>query len=120
MKGIQIEVDEEGEGDLVPTGATVTVHYTGKFEDGKVFDSSVSKGEPFKFKVGEGRVIAGWDIAVTKLKKGSKVTLTIPPHYAYGRAGRPPVIPEDATLTFDLEVLDFEIDEHTHGSNCNH
>ena len=98
----------------------VTVHYTGKFEDGKVFDSSVDRGEPLTSKVGDGRVIAGWDIGVTKLKKGSKATLTIPPHYAYGRAGRPPVIPEDATLVFEMEILDFEEDNHVHGTNCNH
>jgi len=64
MKEVEIAVHEEGEGELVPKFSIVTVHYTGKFENGEVFDSSVTKGIPFKFKVGAGQVIAGWDIAV--------------------------------------------------------
>ena len=115
MKGVQIELHEEGEGETVPKGTNVTVHYTGKLEDGSVFDSSVTRGTPFTFQVGKGKVIAGWDIAITKLKKGDKATITIPAHYGYGAHGSPPVIPKDATLIFDIEVIDFEKDNNDKG-----
>jgi FKBP-type peptidyl-prolyl cis-trans isomerase len=81
---MKIEVLNEGEGEMIPKGATVTVHYTGKFEDGKVFDSSVKRGDPLVFVCGEGQVIRGWDEGVQKLKKGQKAYLTCPPDYAYG------------------------------------
>jgi len=110
MKDIEIDVHEEGEGELVPKFSIVTVHYTGKFENGEVFDSSVTKGIPFKFKVGAGQVIAGWDIGICKLRKGAKATFTIPPHFGYGANGYPPAIPPNATLTFAIDVIDFEED----------
>ena len=97
----------EGQGQTCPAGAFVTVHYHGTLQDGSVFDSSVQKGRPFKFQVGVGQVIKGWDEGITQLKKGQKATLTCPPDYAYGPDGYPPVIPPNATLNFDVELLDF-------------
>ena len=95
----------------VPTGTqakeekTVTVHYTGFLPDGKVFDSSVDRGEPITFPLGTGKVIKGWDEGISYLKVGEKARLIIPPHLGYGAAGYPPVIPENATLIFDVELM---------------
>jgi FK506-binding protein 4/5 len=74
------------------------VHYTGRLEDGTVFDSSVDRGEPFSFTLGHSQVIKGWDTAVATMKKGEKVELTLKPDYAYGADGSPPKIPASATL----------------------
>jgi FKBP-type peptidyl-prolyl cis-trans isomerase len=82
------------------------VHYTGKLLDGTVFDSSVSR-QPFKFKLGSGQVIKCWDEGVAQLQVGSQATLTCPPDMAYGSRGAGGVIPPNATLTFDVEVLSF-------------
>jgi FKBP-type peptidyl-prolyl cis-trans isomerase FkpA len=102
---LQIEKLTSGNGPLPRRGQTVTVHYAGCFTDGKKFDSSVDRNDPFRFVLGEGQVIAGWDLGVAKMKVGDKVKLTIPPELAYGRDGYPGAIPPDSTLVFEIELL---------------
>ena len=102
---LQIEILTAGGGRSPAKGETVSVHYTGRFLDGKVFDSSVPRKEPLKFVLGARQVIAGWDIGVAKLKIGDKAKLTIPPHLAYGERGYPGAIPPSATLIFEVELL---------------
>jgi peptidyl-prolyl cis-trans isomerase A (cyclophilin A) len=102
-----IEV-EPGTGAQAESGKTVSVHYTGKFQDGKVFDSSVSRGEPIKFPLGAGRVIKGWDEGIALMKEGGKAQLVIPPHLGYGESGAGGVIPPNATLVFDVELVSVE------------
>jgi FKBP-type peptidyl-prolyl cis-trans isomerase FkpA len=94
-----------GGGESPKLGQTVTVHYTGTLENGTKFDSSVDRGRPFVFPIGEGRVIKGWDEGVITMKIGGKRKLIIPPDLAYGPEGRPPVIPPSATLIFEVELL---------------
>ena len=106
-KPLLVEKLNEGEGQVVPQGANVKVHYTGRLLDGTVFDSSLPRGEPFEFKVGVGQVIRGWDEGITQLKKGQKAKITCPPQYAYGSQGAGELIGPDATLIFDVEVVDF-------------
>lgn len=89
----------------VQPGDTVTCHYTGKLEDGTIFDSSVQRDDPFKFRLGVDGVIKGWEEGITGMKVGQKRTLIIPAKLGYGDRGAPPKIPGGATLTFELEVL---------------
>jgi FKBP-type peptidyl-prolyl cis-trans isomerase len=96
-----------GEGGKPRVGDTVTAQYDGRLLDGTPFDSSRQHGGPFRFKVGVGQVIKGWDEAFLTMKKGGKRTLIIPYWLAYGEEGRPPVIPPRATLVFDVELVDF-------------
>ena len=84
------------------------VHYVGTLMNGTEFDSSRKRRQPFEFDLGAGQVIKGWDEGVARMKKGQKATLICPPNYAYGPYGAPPVIPANATLKFEVEVLDYE------------
>ena len=94
-----------GTGDAAVAGKTVNVHYTGWLENGKKFDSSVDRGQPFSFPLGAGRVIKGWDEGVQGMKVGGKRKLTIPSDLGYGSRGAGGVIPPNATLIFDVELL---------------
>jgi peptidylprolyl isomerase len=99
-------IDEAiGEGDTPQTGQRVTVHYTGWLTDGGRFDTSRSSGRPFEFNIGQGQVIQGWDVGVATMRVGGKRRLIIPAAMGYGTRGYPPVIPENATLIFDVELL---------------
>jgi FKBP-type peptidyl-prolyl cis-trans isomerase len=99
-----IEV-EAGTGAQAESGKTVSVHYTGKFQDGKVFDSSVSRGDPITFRLGVGQVIKGWDEGIALMKVGGKAQLIIPSALGYGERGAGGVIPPNATLVFDVELV---------------
>ena len=105
--GLLKEVYVEGSGELPESGFEVTAHYTGRLLDGSVFDSSVERGTPFKFTLGTGGVIKGWDQGFATMRKGEKAFLTCGPGYAYGARGSPPKIPAGATLRFEVELLNF-------------
>ena len=94
-----------GTGDAAVAGKTASVHYTGWLENGKKFDSSVDRGQPFSFPLGAGRVIKGWDEGVQGMKVGGKRKLTIPSELGYGPRGAGGVIPPNATLIFDVELV---------------
>jgi FKBP-type peptidyl-prolyl cis-trans isomerase len=96
---------KEGTGDEAKAGKVVEVHYTGWLKDGTKFDSSKDRGQPFKFELGAGRVIKGWDEGVAGMKVGGKRKLIIPSELAYGKEGRGDKIPPDAELTFEVELL---------------
>ena len=96
---------KEGEGAQAKEGNTVSVHYTGKLADGTKFDSSLDRGEPIEFPLGQGRVIPGWDEGIALLKTGGKATFIIPPNLAYGARGAGGVIPPNATLIFEVELV---------------
>lgn len=95
-----------GTGTEAKSGKLVSVHYTGTLVDGKKFDSSLDRGQPFDFKLGAGMVIKGWDQGIVGMKVGGKRRLEIPADLAYGARGFPPVIPPNSTLIFDVELLD--------------
>jgi FKBP-type peptidyl-prolyl cis-trans isomerase len=103
---LEIKDETVGKGREAKTGDTVKVHYTGTLMNGTKFDSSLDRGEPFEFKLGEGAVIKGWDQGVVGMKVGGKRHLVIPWELAYGEDGNPPTIPPKAALKFDVELLD--------------
>lgn len=103
--GLKYEVIEEGTGATPSTGDTVVVHYTGTLEDGTKFDSSKDRGVPFEFIIGKGQVIKGWDEGLSTMKVGGKRKLIIPASLGYGSQGAGGVIPPNATLLFDVELL---------------
>lgn len=102
---LEWETLAEGEGDMAVPGRSVTVHYTGWLTNGTKFDSSHDRVKPFTFRLGAGEVIKGWDEGVEGMRVGGKRKLTIPPKLGYGRFGSPPVIPGNATLVFEVELL---------------
>jgi hypothetical protein len=97
-----------GTGPAAKSGDTVRVHYTGTLTDGKEFDSSRTRNVPFEFTLGRGSVIRGWEEGIVGMKVGGRRKLTLPPEYAYGEAGHPPVIPPKSTLLFDVELLEIK------------
>ncbi|MGH7739216.1 MAG: FKBP-type peptidyl-prolyl cis-trans isomerase [bacterium] len=103
--GLQYQILEPGDGPVAKAGQTVTVHYTGWLTNGTKFDSSVDRGQPFEFTLGAGQVIKGWDEGVAGMKVGEKRKLTIPPDLGYGARGAGGVIPPNATLIFDVQLL---------------
>ena len=104
--GLKIEELVEGDGAMAEAGHKVSVHYTGWLTDGSKFDSSLDRKQPFEFSLGRGMVIRGWDEGVAGMKVGGKRKLTIPPQLGYGAQGAGGVIPPNATLVFEGELLD--------------
>ncbi len=103
--GLQYVELTVGNGETAQPGQTVIVHYTGWLENGKKFDSSLDRGQPFSFPLGTGRVIKGWDEGVQGMKVGGKRKLIIPSNLGYGARGAGAVIPPHATLIFEVELL---------------
>jgi FKBP-type peptidyl-prolyl cis-trans isomerase len=102
---VQIIEVAAGTGTVAATGKTVAVHYTGMLEDGTVFDSSYPRGNPIEFALGQGFVIKGWDVGLQGMKVGGKRRLIITPEYGYGTTGASGIIPPNATLIFDVELV---------------
>ncbi len=106
--GLVIEVLKEGAGEAVTSGKAVSVHYTGTFKDGTMFDSSKTRNVPFQFALGAGMVIKGWDLGVVGMKVGEIRKLSVPYALAYGEAGYPGAIPPKSDLYFEVELLGFK------------
>jgi len=104
--GLRYQFIQRGEGKKAANGKTVSVHYTGQLADGKVFDSSYPRKKPIEFPLGHGHVIEGWDEGIALLKVGDKARFVIPSHLGYGSRGAGGVIPPNATLIFDVELMD--------------
>ena len=106
--GLKIRDIECGDGEEAEKGDTLEVHYEGRLEDGTKFDASRDHGSTFEFQVGAGQVISGWDEGLIGMKIGGVRELTIPPDLGYGAAGAPPAIPPNATLIFEVELVDIK------------
>ena len=104
--GLRYKMIQKGDGKQAENGKTVSVHYEGSLESGKVFDSSYPRKKPIEFKLGQGQVIEGWDEGIALLKVGDKARFVIPSYLAYGTSGAGGVIPPNATLVFDVELMD--------------
>ena len=105
MTNLQMEFLAFGDGPPVEAGQIVVVHYTGRLTNGQKFDSSVDRNEPFEVAAGVGQVIQGWDVTLLRMRTGDKVKVTIPPELAYGAGGAGGIIPPNATLVFEMELL---------------
>ncbi len=105
IQTMKIEILQEGTGDAAKSGDLITVNYVGTLQDGTKFDSSIDRGQPFTFTLGQNSVIQGWELGVAGMKIGEKRKLTIPPELAYGEQGAGGVIPPNATLTFEIDLL---------------
>ena len=105
IQGMKVEILKQGTGAQAKTGDTVTVNYVGALENGIKFDSSIDRETPFPFTLGENRVIKGWELGVLGMRAGEKRKLTIPPELGYGSAGAGGVIPPNATLIFEVDML---------------
>ncbi|KAG5835967.1 peptidyl-prolyl cis-trans isomerase FKBP1A-like [Anguilla rostrata] len=107
--GVEVETIHPGDGKTFPKpGQKCVVHYVGCLTNGKTFDSSRERNKPFSFKIGKGDVIRGWDEGVQQMSVGQRAKLTCSPDYAYGSEGYAPIIPGNATLVFDVELLRIE------------
>lgn len=106
-EGLKVEVLASGTGDTIQNGDTAVVHYVGTFDNGTVFDSSLTRGIPFSFTLGAGRVIRGWDIGVLGMRVGEKRRLVIDPELAYGSEQVGP-IPAGSRLTFEVELIEIK------------
>mmetsp|Transcript_27897 Transcript_27897/g.55930 ORF Transcript_27897/g.55930 Transcript_27897/m.55930 type:complete len:108 (+) Transcript_27897:142-465(+) len=103
--GVTKNIQTQGNGQYPKKGDRLTMHYTGTFPDGRVFDSSRKKGRPFTFQIGTGQVIKGWDDGVLQMSVGERSILNITSDFAYGQAGAGGIIPPNADLVFDVELL---------------
>ncbi len=106
IQGMKVEILKEGSGDPIGTGDKATVDYVGTLQNGAKFDSSIDRGEPFSFTLGENKVIKGWELGVLGMKVGEKRKLTVPPELAYGNQAVGGVIPANSTLIFEVDLLD--------------
>ena len=106
--GVKYQTLKAGAGAVAKAGQRLTLHYVGTLEDGRTFDSSRDRGKPHEFNIGVGEVILGWDEAVPGMKIGELRKLTIPPNAGYGAQGHPPAIPQNATLIFEIELINVQ------------
>lgn len=106
MANFTMEFLKYGDGPVAEAGQIVVAHYTGWLTNGQKFDSSVDRNEPFEVAAGVGQVIQGWDVALLRMRVGDKVKVTIPPEMGYGASGAGGVIPGNATLVFEMELLE--------------
>ena len=105
IQGMKVEILQQGTGEGAKVGDNIVVNYVGTLLDGTKFDSSIDRNQPYPFTLGQYQVIKGWELGLLGMKVGEKRRLTIPPELAYGPDGRPPVIPQNATLIFEIDML---------------